>query len=282
MKIAILLTCFNRKSKTLECLSKLAEMSHPMLSLSIYLVDDGSTDGTSDAILESYPFVNIIEGTGDLYWNRGMHLAWSKARASTTYDYYLWLNDDTVLYPSALTDLMEIAEDFGGKVLVCGAVQSKKDGRFTYGGRMLNGRPIIPNGSLQRCEFVNGNCVLVSAEITDAVGILDPIFPHAIGDHDYGLRVLKNGYSVYSSKHYVGTCELNTSLPKWCYGSTPIIERVKSLYSPLGNCHPKYFFIFEKRHLGIVVAIKHYISIHLRMLLPSLWQRLKIRVKNNE
>ena len=36
--------------------------------LSIFLVDDASSDGTSDAVAYKYPDVTIIPGGGNLYW----------------------------------------------------------------------------------------------------------------------------------------------------------------------------------------------------------------------
>ena len=57
MKIAVLLTCFNRRDYTLSCLKSLFtaqkcynEYGKDKLNLEVFLVDDGSKDGTSDAI----------------------------------------------------------------------------------------------------------------------------------------------------------------------------------------------------------------------------------------
>ena len=66
------------------------------IDLNVYLVDDGSTDGTSEAVKKNFPQVNIIKGDGTLFWNGGMRVAFSKAMESE-HDYYLWLNDDTIL-----------------------------------------------------------------------------------------------------------------------------------------------------------------------------------------
>jgi len=71
--IAVLITCFNRKAKTLESLRLLfAQDLPPDVSLQVYLVDDGSTDGTGEAIAQTYPQVTILSGTGSLFWNGGM------------------------------------------------------------------------------------------------------------------------------------------------------------------------------------------------------------------
>ena len=43
-KIAAILTCHNRKEKTLACLHSLFSI---ISTIDVFLVDDGSTDGTS-------------------------------------------------------------------------------------------------------------------------------------------------------------------------------------------------------------------------------------------
>ncbi|KAA6303736.1 MAG: N-acetylglucosaminyl-diphospho-decaprenol L-rhamnosyltransferase [Candidatus Ordinivivax streblomastigis] len=268
--IAVLLTCHNRKEKTLICLKYLFNCSLPKEhAIDVYLVDDGCTDGTPQAIREQFPQVNIIQGDGNLYWNRGMHLAWETAAKAKNYDYYLWLNDDTNLYPNALEKLIYACSATGNNALICSTLQSAITYKSTYGGRKSS-QLLIPNGELQECESMNGNCVLVPHSIYEKVGNLDYVFRHAIGDLDYGYRVRQAGFRLYVSSNYLGTCENNPSLPKWCLKSTPFYQRVKSLYSPLSYAEPIPFFIYEKRHFGLLVAIKHFISIHIRLIFPQL------------
>ncbi|WP_289036995.1 glycosyltransferase family 2 protein [uncultured Zobellia sp.] len=270
--VAVLLTVFNRREKTLRCLQNLYAQQLPEgIVFEVYMVDDGCTDGTPQAVKEQFPSVQIIKGSGNLYWNRGMHLAWKTAAQTKAYDFYLWLNDDTFIAPDTLTHVLECSDETNNNALICGFLSSEKDEScVTYGGRS-KGVLLKPNGALQETDTVNGNVVLVPKIIYDSVGMLDPVFPHAIGDFDYGLRVQKEGFGCYTTKKFIGTCESNPKLPKWCYATTPFKERIKALYSPLGNAHPKYFFIYEKRNFGIVTAIKHYITIHLRVLFPKLW-----------
>jgi len=271
--IAVLLTCYNRKDKTIACLDSLFNCSLPENhNLNVFLVDDGSNDGTSEVVNSRYPDVHIIKGTGSLYWNRGMHLAWTTARKTTDFDYYLWLNDDTILLEQALEELLTCENIRKGQAIICGAISSSVTNKFTYGGRTKNDEEVIPNGKIQNCYTINGNCVLVNKEICFKVGFLDAIFPHAIGDYDYGLRSIKNGFELVTTRFFIGHCERNALLPKWCYNDTPLKERWTSLYSPLGNSHPKYFFIFENKHYGIFQAVKHYMTIHLRVLIPTLWK----------
>jgi GT2 family glycosyltransferase len=74
--IAVLLTCYNRKQKTLGCLRSLLGQPQGFNSrLTVYLLDDASTDGTANAIAEEFPQVRLLEGDGNYYWNGGMRAA---------------------------------------------------------------------------------------------------------------------------------------------------------------------------------------------------------------
>jgi GT2 family glycosyltransferase len=272
--IATLLTCHNRREKTLTCLRSLFSADIPAgYQLDVYLVDDGSSDGTGNAVNEMFPQVCVVQGDGNLYWNRGMHLAWDTASKVKKYDYYLWLNDDTNLFPDAIKKMLESTKEVGSRAIIAGATRAKEQAVVTYSGWLIaENKPLKPNGVLQECDIIHGNFVLVPQLVFEAIGNLDWTFRHAIGDFDYGLRAKKVGFRCYITSDYIGFCEANPTLPKWCLKSTPFIDRLRLLYSPLGYAEPTPFFVYEKRHFGIRIALKHFISIHLRVLLPQLWK----------
>lgn len=270
-KISILLTCHNRKIKTLRCLSTLYKAELPYnCEMEVFLVDDGSTDGTTESIKDQFPEVKIIQGNGNLFWNRGMHLAWDTAVRTKKYDYYIWLNDDVELFPDAITNSIKTSED--NNAIVVGTLRSGKGKNPTYGGRNEKGDLIIPEGKPQNCQTFNGNFVIIPSWVYDKIGNLDKLFIHAIGDYDYALRAKKSGIISMTTPEYCGICERNLSLPQWCLPEVPFFKRLKALYSPLGNSHPYYYFIFIRRHYGIFLAFKHFLSIHLRLIFPTLWK----------
>jgi GT2 family glycosyltransferase len=271
--IAVLLTCHNRKDKTLQCLDDLFHQQGLGIDffVGVFLVDDGSTDGTAEAIKLKFPSVNIIQGDGNLYWNRGMHLAWKTAATTGDFDYYLWLNDDTFLFENAIQTLLRGAQLSNFKSVICGSTLSLESNTISYGGFSKDSKMLIPNGQLQESFAINGNCVLIPKFIFKAIGLLDKRFPHAIGDFEYGLRVRKNHLSSFISEGYVGTCEGSDKLPLWCSSEAPLHQRIKSLYSPLGNSHPYYYFLFEYKYYGVLKAVKHFLTIHLRLIFPTLW-----------
>ncbi len=273
---AVLMTVFNRIDKTLICLDKLFSSDNlgSKFQLQVFLVDDGSTDDTWKKVSESFPSVHLIKGSGSLYWNRGMYTAWQAAAAYSNFDAFLWLNNDTILLKNGIQNLLDGAIETSWRSIICGSIQSAENpGTLTYGGcRIVPGgfRVNYPNGALLPCDLINGNCVLIPEYVFLKVGMLDYKFTHAIGDNDYSLRALKKGIRSYSTE-FVATCEKNEHLPAWCHPSKPFFVRIKNLYHPLGRNEPLNFFRFKFRHYGIVPAIKSFISLHLRVLFPSVW-----------
>lgn len=273
MNIAVLITVFNRKQKTLECLDRLyCQDFTEKCDMEVYLTNDGCTDGTPEAVRLRYPSVHIINGDGNLFWNRGMYVAWCEAE-KTQHDYYMWLNDDTLLFDDAVEYLLKLSKEKDDKAIIIGTTLDTGKKHLTYGGFDRHGHLITDIKEVTECYTWNGNIVLIPKYVYEHIGKNDPIFHHAIGDTDYGLRARKVGISSFLSDRPCGTCDLHPSMPKWKDSTIPMIKRFKYLYMPGGNgSNPIQFFIFKRRHYGLIKAIGTFISNHLHTLLPQLWR----------
>ena len=273
INIAVLLTVFNRKEKTLKCLENLYCQELPdTVKMYVYLTNDGCTDGTPEAVASQFPQVHIINADGNLYWNRGMYTAWEAAAKTFDYDYYLWLNDDTFVYTDMLESLLSLGENYDGKAIIVGATISTDHKRVTYGG-WHNGKLIEPNGQPVEADCINGNIVLVPRSVYRVLGNLDYYFTHSKGDFDYGMRAKKKGIKMYVAGKYLGECDLHESLDKWCNPEVPFNQRWKALHRPNGM-PPKETFHLEKRHYGIITALFHYFTIYTRCLFPNIWVKM--------
>lgn len=272
-KIAVLITCHNRKLKTLECISNVySQEKIEGYHLQVYLVDDGSTDGTVEAIQKDFKGVKIIKGDGTLFWNRGMNLAFKEAKQGE-YDFYLLLNDDTFLYKNAichlLRDYYSIRKD--SKNIIVGTVKDPNSKKATYGGykrtskiNPLKFALIEPSStSVKECDTMNGNVVLIPREVEEVVGNLDPSFSHRMGDTDYALRAKKLGCYVWISTGYVGECERNEIKGTSSDYSLSIKQRFKKQVSEKGS-PPKEWLLFSRRHGGfiwILIWMRPYIKV---------------------
>lgn len=262
-QVAALLSCFNRREITLRCLRRLFELKK---DIDVYLVDDKSTDGTFEAIRNEFPQVHLINGTGNLFWNRGMHLAWANA-SQYDYDYYIWLNDDVLLYENCFTELFDCLKLSVGEAIISGVIETQDKSCVIYGGSDENKRLLVPNGKMKEITSMNGNFVLVPKSVFKILGNLDPVFHHDLGDVDYGLRAKENGIKVFTTRVPIGSGEINNFCRVRLVNAS-LKDRFKKLYSPLGS-RPDINFYFRKIHFGIFNAIIYYIFIHLINLLPD-------------
>lgn len=273
-RIAVLITVHNRKDKTLKCLNGIHSQQVPnTISIEVYLTNDGCTDGTAEAIREFFPDTYIIDGDGNLFWNRGMYKAWSVAEESD-YDFYLWLNDDTILFENAIASLLSTSDMKNNEAIIVGYTIDSKRERITYGGRNKYTGLITDVKGITECDTFNGNIVLIPRQVYKLVGKNDPVFHHAIGDTDYGLRAQKMRIKSYISDVACGICDSHDKLPKWSDKNIPLHKRIKFLYRPGGNgANPIEFFIYKNRHYGLLAAIMTFISNHIHLLFPFLWKK---------
>lgn len=242
--IAVLITCHNRKSKTLVCLNAvlLNKLSEEYI-LEVFLVDDGSTDGTGNAVSETYPQVHIIKGDGSLFWNGGMRMAWRHA-LSKGYDFYLWLNDDSLIYSDAVIRVVETYQHLTKNGLqpgaVLGTMVDPSDKQPTYGGRLRNSRfnlvsfgsVIQPGSEPLACDFINGNFTLIPSAAVTKIGILSDAYTHSIGDFDYGFRLQNAGLTCWVAPGIFGECKTNSEYGGCKDYRLSIAQRVKKMQQP--------------------------------------------------
>lgn len=256
-KVAVIMTCHNRRDITLSCLDALSQQS---VIFDVFLTDDGSNDGTSEAIKANYPNVKIINGNGSLFWVGGMRLAFAEA-LQNNYAYYLWLNDDTTLEANTLERLLHIHQELCNNSypdsIIVGSTQDPDTGKPTYGGSVKSKRWysnkfefLEPDNDLQECDTMYGNCVLIPRSVAMKVGNIDPAFIHSLGDLDYGLRAKKLGCSIWVAPGYVGTCQKNSIFCSWVDTNQPVWVRLSKVFQikafPL-----KPWTVFCSRHSGV-------------------------------
>ena len=127
-------------------------------------------------------------------------------------------------------------------------------------------------------KYFNGNIVLIPTAVFHAVGMNDNKFSHSIGDFDYGLRARRKGFESFVTPMVLGFCDRHNSIPAWCNPDCGFRQRWHSFTSPLGAA-PLEYFIFDKRHKGIVRACVALVGSCIRCLCPQL---LKKRLKNSK
>lgn len=259
--IYAVLTCFNRKEKTLECIRRLkAQETTYDAHMHIVVVDDNSSDGTAQAINDRYQDVEVLHGDGNLFWNGGMRMGIDHA-ASKSPNFFMWVNDDTILHPNALQILLstfyELKSELDRMPIIAGSVMDPVSGKLTYGGSVhvspklmpLRFRLVPPKDRPVQVDIFNGNCVLVPFETYALIGNLHDHLVHDAGDYEYGLRAKRAGITSWICPGYIGTCSTNPIEGTWQDPEIPLGRRYKLMLSVKGN-PPGPRFHYYKRYGG--------------------------------
>jgi GT2 family glycosyltransferase len=277
MKIAVLLTTFNRKEKTIACLQSLTAQKLPDgVEIEVFLTDDNSKDGTADAVKDVFPGIHVYGGSGSLFWAGGMRYSWKQAMLYP-FDYFLLLNDDTVLYEKAISILLDSNRT---EIAVCvGTTLDKASGSLSYGGRkvssgffQLKSYKVHSDTSYVECDLGNANIMLVPRDVVNKVGILSDVFTHGIADYDYTLKVKKQGFPVLVAPGILGYC-VDDHGNNWKSAKVGLKERIKYLKSPKGLAYKEYLH-YIKSHFPL-----HYPSafckLWMKTFFPFLWDSFK-------
>lgn len=275
-KIAVLMTVHNRKDKTLNCLGLLYAQTRleGKATVDVWMMDDGSTDGTAGAVGQQFPEVKIIHGDGSLYWNRGMYAAWTAAEKHGDYDFWFWLNDDTDLVEDALVRLLDASKEHGDKAIIVGSTCSSTDPQtITYGGWTDQAGLVTDVSTERTCDTIGGNIVLIPRYVYSILGKNEYTYHHALGDRDYGYRAGRAGIDIIIGKGVFGVCDRHERLSKWKDKEMPLKVRWNDFFSPYGSTGME-FFRFRRRFCGFFPAVKTLVTSFFHMLMPGLYDRI--------
>ncbi len=293
-KIVIVLTCYNRKSFTKNCIEKLG-IKNEEYEVLFVVTDDLSTDGTKEMLndLKSDYNIVLIEGNGSLFWNGGMYCGlnyvlkaleqkpvfignsdksvFENDEAAYDFinksDYIMLVNDDVDFEEASVGRMLKLSER---KNVVVGTVKSKS-GSVSYGGVHFLSKHFVKYKIMDvsdnfSCDTFNANAVLIPANIVKSAGNLDKAYSHSLGDFDYGLRISKLGYNILKTNFYIGTCEDNDSKGTWRDNSLSISERLRKKENIKGLPF-KDWWHFVYKNFGFFSAVYHSITPYVRIFL---------------
>ncbi len=240
--IHVIIPVFNRLAMTqtmVDCLR--AQTCLPLLR--IWVVDDGSTDGTADW-LAMQADIQTVAGDGTLFWGGAVDAALCKILViAAADDFVLLVNNDTRIAPDFVAQLLTVAQDRAPAAVGSIIRDEANPGRvLSLGARIDSWRMItrdvlsapghhVPSSEVMPIDALAGRGVLYPVAALWAVGGMRPqTLPHYLADYELSLRVKRAGWKllVASAAAVLSPDE---------YGSTwrgkSLKEKLFSIRSPL-------------------------------------------------
>lgn len=213
MTVHVLMPVFNRLALTKRVTQCLRDQvaDEP---LQIVVVDDGSSDGTAEWLVEQSD-IRVLHGDGSLWWGGAMDVA-VRDTLSTSHpaDWILFINNDTTFAPNFVQSLLEVARA-QAPAAVGSVIRDEVEPS-----RLLSIGPILDTWRLRVCDrlpeartleknangvhavdALSGRGVLFPTEAFRQAGTLRPRWlPHYLADYELSVRIRKAGYKLLVSE----------------------------------------------------------------------------------
>ncbi len=199
-KVVIIIVTYNRLNVLKDCILSLLKTRYE--NYKIVIVDNASKDGTTDAIQSFFPSVKIIRNEKNLGYTGGNNkgIKWA---LNQNCDYIMILNDDVVVEPDFIKNLVNVAQGdrrigLACPKLLCFEIPTKffKE----YGGYNyylgINRQPLLKTNYPTEIELVPGASILIRKETIQKIGLMDENFFLYFDEGDLCYRTKKAGFKM--------------------------------------------------------------------------------------
>ena len=205
-KVCIIVLNWQALNHTIECIQSLEALEYE--NSEIIIVDNGSQDGSEEALRKKFPQHTLIQTGRNLGYAGGNNKGIAYAIKQNP-DFIFILNNDTVVDASLLTIFVESAKSnpeagvFSPKIydyrkreklLYAGTRWIEERSKFLIEGQGELDQP--SNNSLHEIDYAAGSALFFRSELASRVGFFDDRFFLTWEETDWCCRVRKMGYKI--------------------------------------------------------------------------------------
>ncbi len=204
-RVAVLILNWNDKCSTLETLESVRGLAYP--NIEVFLVDNGSTDMSREAVAAQFPEVHVISSPKNLGVARGRNLGLTHVLQQSDIEYVLFLDNDVTVEPRLVDKLVATAESQADCGIIGPTIYYSSDPRRIWSAgvsivfrdvtaKKVARRPLgwERRGTvIERVESITGCCMLVKRQVFTSVGSFNPKY-FMVGDEtDFCYRAARQG-----------------------------------------------------------------------------------------
>ena len=287
IELAVVVVNHNAGNFLPACLSSI-QAAAGELALDVVLVDNASTDGSTERVVEAHPSLRVVPNR----INRGFAAAANQGVRATTAPFVFLLNPDAEIIGGSLASLVKVAADRPSAGIL-GPLVRNSDGSIQASARKIPTileslghaflGPLAPNNRFSRSytmaawdrsserevEWVSGSAMLVRRDAFEAVQGFDEGYFMYVEDVDICTRLREAGWSVLFSPELEVVHE------------TGVSARNRSRRLAFEHSRSIYRYFAKHRAHGPAVLLKPLVrlAVWLRALLVSRRSRARARAR---
>lgn len=199
MKLLVIVVTYNGMKWLDKCLSSIVNSS---IASDLYIVDNGSSDGSKDFVKQNYPDAVLVESKENLGFGRANNMG-LKYALDNNYDFVYLLNQDAWVESDTFEKLIAVSKDNAEygilSPLQTNALKDRLDKSFAVLCPPILLSDLIMKQPLKKIYSTKNVMAahwLISRLCLEQVGGFSPTFPHYGEDVNYAHRALYHGFEV--------------------------------------------------------------------------------------
>jgi GT2 family glycosyltransferase len=245
-RVYVLLPVHNRREVTLNFVDCLKEQNFSRVTL--VLIDDGSEDGTAEAVAERFGDTIVISGDGNWWWAGSLQQGsnWLRKNKIPRHDVVLIMNDDTSFEPNFISLGMEILKG-NPNTMLCASGRDlntglpRDSGGYNFQWRSLQLLETHEESEIN-CLSTRGLMMSVG-DFMDVGGFYPKLLPHYLSDLEFTMRAKKLGKRLMLHPDFYLVIDFDKTGIR-TLKNLRFLARLKKLFSKRATMNPLFWTTF--------------------------------------